>query len=261
MLPYPDIDPAIFRLGPLQVRWYGLMYVLGFFAAYHLVRHQIKKFDVSWLVDHFENLNFFLLLGLILGGRFGYVFFYNPAYYFTHPGEILATWQGGMSFHGALIGLVLAAVLFCHRHKIDFWQTADLYVAAIPVGLGLGRIGNFINGELFGRVSDVPWAMVFPGGGPLARHPSQLYECLLEGVLLFVVLWRLKEQRWPSGFMLASFLVSYGFLRILVELFREPDPQLGFLLASLTMGQLLSGIMIVAGGLIFVLRRRKAGVS
>ena len=255
MLPYPDIDPAIFRLGPLQVRWYGLMYVLGFLAAYHLVRHQIRKFDVHWLADHFENLNFVLLLGLILGGRLGYVFFYNPSYYFAHPGEIMATWQGGMSFHGALIGLLLAGVLFCRRHKLDFWQTADLYVAAIPVGLGLGRIGNFINGELFGRVSDVPWAMIFPGGGPLGRHPSQLYEFLLEGVLLFVVLWRLKEKRMPTGFMLASFLVCYGFLRTFVELFREPDPQLGFLLASLTMGQLLSAVMIISGGLIFVFRR------
>ena len=164
-----------------------------------------------------------------------------------------------MSFHGALLGLLLAGILFCYRYSLDFWQTADLYVAAIPVGLGLGRIGNFINGELFGRVSHVPWAMVFPGGGPLPRHPSQLYECLLEGFLLFVILWRLKEKRMPSGFMLASFLIGYGLLRTLVELFREPDPQLGFLLASLTMGQLLSGMMIVGGGLIFVLRGRRSG--
>ncbi|MDH3393516.1 MAG: prolipoprotein diacylglyceryl transferase, partial [Desulfobulbaceae bacterium] len=142
------------------------------------------------------------------------------------------------------------------HYQLDFWQTADLYVAAGPIGLGLGRIGNFINGELFGRVSDVPWAMVFPGGGPFPRHPSQLYECLLEGVLLFVILWRLKEKRMPSGFMLASFLVCYGLLRTFVELFREPDPQLGFLFASLTMGQLLSAVMIVSGGLIFVFRRR-----
>ena len=258
MLPYPEIDPAIFRLGPLQVRWYGLMYVLGFLAAYHLVRYQIRKFDVRAMADHFENLNFVLLLGLILGGRLGYVFIYNPGYYFAHPGEIIATWQGGMSFHGALIGLLLGGVLFCRRHRLDFWQAADLYVAAIPIGLGLGRIGNFINGELFGRVSNVPWAMVFPGGGPLPRHPSQLYECLLEGVLLFVVLWRLKEKRMPPGFLLAFFLVSYGLLRIFAELFREPDPQLGFLLASLTMGQLLSGLMIAGGGLIFLLRRGRS---
>lgn len=258
MLPYPDIDPAIFRLGPLQVRWYGLMYVLGFLAAYYLVRHQIRKFDIRSLADHFEDLNFVLLVGLILGGRLGYVLFYNFDYYFAHPGEIIATWQGGMSFHGALIGLLLGGMLFCRRRGLDFWQTADLYVAAGPIGLGLGRIGNFINGELFGRVSDVPWAMVFPGGGPLPRHPSQLYECLLEGLLLFVILWRLKEKRWPAGFILASFLVAYGLLRFFAELFREPDPQLGFLMASLTMGQLLSGVMIVVGGLIFVFRRRRA---
>ncbi len=257
MLPYPEIDPAIIHLGPFQVRWYGLMYVLGFLAAYHLVRHQIKKFALRGLAEHFENLNFVLLVGLILGGRLGYVFFYNPSYYFAHPGEIIATWHGGMSFHGALIGLLLGGIYFCRRHQLDFWQTADVYVAAIPIGLGLGRIGNFINGELYGRVSEVPWAMIFPGGGPLPRHPSQLYECLLEGVLLFVILWRLKENRWPTGFMLALFLVAYGLVRSLVELFRQPDPQLGFLFASLTMGQLLSGLMILGGGLIFLFRRRR----
>ena len=261
MLPYPEIDPTIFRLGPLQVRWYGLMYVLGFLAAYHLVRHQIRKFDLRQLADHFEDLNFVLLLGMILGGRLGYVLFYNFPYYLAHPGEIIATWQGGMSFHGALIGILFGGLLFCRRRGLDFWQAGDLYVAAGPIGIALGRIGNFINGELFGRVSDVPWAMVFPGGGPLPRHPSQLYECLLEGVLLFVVLWRLKEKRWPTGFIFASFLVGYGLLRSFAELFREPDPQLGFLMASLTMGQLLSGMMIVAGCLIFVLRSRRPVAS
>lgn len=261
MLPYPDIDPVIFHLGPLQVRWYGLMYVFGFLAAYHLVRHQIRKFDTKYLVDHFENLNFVLLLGMIFGGRLGYIVFYNLDYYLAHPGEIAATWLGGMSFHGALIGLLLGGIIFCWRYRLDFWQTADLYVAAGPVGIGLGRIGNFINGELFGRVTDVPWAMVFPGGGSLPRHPSQIYECLLEGVLLFLILWRLKEKRWPSGSMLAVFLICYGLLRSFAELFREPDPQLGFLFASLTMGQLLSVVMIVGGCALLFLRWRREGAT
>lgn len=257
MLPYPDIDPVLFRLGPLQVRWYGLMYVLGFVAAYHLVRHQIRKFRLNELEEHFENLNFVLLLSLILGGRLGYVFFYNLSYYRHHPAEIIATWQGGMSFHGALIGLLMGGLIYCRRHRLDFWRVADLYVVAGPVGLGLGRFGNFINGELYGRVSEVPWAMVFPGGGPLPRHPSQLYEALLEGVLLFVILWRAKDRYRGSGAMLALFLVTYGVLRCIAELFRQPDPQLGFLLGPLTMGQLLSGVMITAGLLISVLRRSR----
>jgi len=257
MLPYPDIDPVLIHLGPLQVRWYGLMYVLGFLAAYQLVQHQIRKFKLPEMEEHFDNLNFVLLLSLILGGRLGYVLFYNPAYYLHHPGEILATWEGGMSFHGALIGLLLGGLFYCRRHGLDFWRAADLYVVAGPVGLGLGRIGNFINGELYGRVTNVPWAMVFPGGGPLPRHPSQLYESLLEGVVLFAILWRAKERQGVTGSMLALFLLCYGVLRCFGELFRQPDPQLGFLFGPLTMGQLLSGVMIAAGLLIFALRRRR----
>ena len=259
MLRFPKIDPSIIEIGPLKLRWYGLMYVLGFVAAYHLVRHQIKKFRLGNLEEHFENLNFVLLLSLVLGGRLGYVLFYNPGYYRRHPAEIIATWQGGMSFHGALIGLLLGGLIYCRRHRLDFWRVADLYVVAGPVGLGLGRIGNFINGELYGRVSEVPWAMVFPGGGPLPRHPSQLYEALLEGVLLFTILWRAKDRYRQAGAMLALFLVAYGVLRCVAELFRQPDPQLGFLFGPLTMGQLLSGGMITAGLLILALRRRPVG--
>lgn len=251
MLPFPAIDPVLIRLGPLQVRWYGLMYVLGFAAAYLLVRYQIKRYRLARLADHFENLNLALILSLVLGARLGYVLFYNPAYYLENPAEILATWQGGMSFHGALIGLLLGGYLFCRRTGLDFLQTADVYIVTTPIGLGLGRIGNFINGELFGRVSDVPWAMVFPGGGPLPRHPSQLYESLLEGALLFLLLWGAKnlywEKRWHRGSLLALFLIGYGLFRSIAEFFREPDPQLGFLFNLLTMGQLLSGLMIAAG--------------
>ena len=263
MLTYPQIDPVIFAIGPLQVRWYGMMYVLGFGASLLLVKHQIKKFGFRELDANFDNLNLVLIISLVLGGRLGYVLFYNLPYYLNHPGEILATWRGGMSFHGGMLGLVIGAVIFCWRKKLDFWRTADFYTVTIPIGLGLGRIGNFINGELYGRVTDVPWGMVFPGGGPLPRHPSQLYEAFLEGVVLFLILWNLKDKTnppasWPSGSMVALFLILYGIFRITVEFFRQPDAQLGFIVAGLTMGQLLSSLMIVAGIILWLVRHRQA---
>jgi len=254
MLPYPQLDPALIRLGQLQIRWYGLMYVLGFIALYSLVQRQIRRNQDTLLMTHFENLNFTLMLSLIAGGRLGYVLFYNLPYYLQHPAEIPATWQGGMSFHGALLGVILGGVWYCRSRGLNFWKTADIYVVAVPIGLGLGRIGNFINAELYGRPSDLPWAMIFPGGGPLPRHPSQLYECLLEGVLLFLFLWRAKNFPHPSGFMLSFFLMGYGVLRMVAELFREPDAQIGFI-GLLTMGQILSLAMLAAGALIFLLRR------
>lgn len=259
-MPFPHIDPVIFHLGPLQVRWYGLMYVLGFVATLLLVRHQIRKYDLRDLDRHSENLNIVLILSLIVGGRLGYVLFYNFSYFLQHPLEIPATWHGGMSFHGALIGLLAGGWLFCRKNRLDFLQAADIYVVTVPIGLGLGRIGNFINAELCGRVTDVPWGMVFPGGGPLPRHPSQLYECLLEGLLLFVILWTLKDRmrRWPSGIMLSLFLILYGMFRFLAELFREPDSQVGFVAGLLTMGQVLSILMICAGVLLIAVRKKAA---
>jgi phosphatidylglycerol:prolipoprotein diacylglycerol transferase len=262
MLTFPQIDPVIFSIGPLQIRWYGLMYVLGFAASLLLVRYQIKKFGFRELAVHFENLNLVLIISLVLGGRLGYVLFYNLPYYLNHPAEIMATWQGGMSFHGGMLGLIIGAVIFCRIKKLEFWRTADLYVVTIPIGLGLGRIGNFINGELYGRVTDMPWGMVFPGGGPLPRHPSQLYESFLEGLVLFLVLWILKEKQrppssWPSGSMIALFLVLYGVFRFGVEFFREPDTHLGLIALGMTMGQLLSSLMIVAGIVIFLVRKKQ----
>ena len=257
---FPTIDPIIFSLGPLHVRWYGLMYVLGFIACYYLVRKQIREFSYTALEPHFENLNLILILSVVIGGRLGYVFFYNFSYYMAHPLEIPATWTGGMSFHGATIGCLVGGFLFTKVKQLDFWSCADLYVATIPIGLGLGRIGNFINGELFGRVSSVPWAMVFPGGGPLPRHPSQLYEALLEGLLLFTILWLLRAKpwsgakNWPHGSILSLFLIGYGLLRSVVELFREPDAQLGILQGGLTMGQLLSIAMICGGTVLWWFR-------
>ncbi len=231
------------------------MYVLGFTGSYFLVLRQIKLRDNKKLAVHFENLNFALILSLILGGRLGYVLIYNLPYYLRHPAEILATWQGGMSFHGAMVAVIIGGALFCKKNKLPFLQTADIYVVTVPIGLGLGRLGNFINGELFGRVATVPWAMIFPGGGPLPRHPSQLYEFLLEGVVLFVLLWKLKDRAFPDGFILAFFLLFYGMFRSFIELFRQPDQQIGFLLNSLTMGQVLSFIMILAGVVIMLCQR------
>jgi len=257
MLPFPHIDPAIIKLGPLQIRWYGLMYVVGFILSYVLVQSQIKKNPDSNLAEHVENLNVTLMVFLIFGGRLGYVLFYNLAYYVENPAEILATWQGGMSFHGALLGVICGGIWFCSTRKLDFWRTADIYVVTIPLGLGLGRIGNFINAELYGRESNMPWAMIFPGGGMKPRHPSQLYEFLLEGIFLFIVLWKAKDRPHPSGFMLSLFLIGYGVVRSIVENFREPDAQIGFI-GVLTMGQILSVAMIVAGVIIFFLRRNRA---
>lgn len=261
-LVFPQFDPVIFQLGPLAVRWYGLMYVLGFLASYLLVRRQIREFSCHRLEEHFENLNMVLILAVIVGGRLGYVLFYNLSYYLAHPLEIPATWSGGMSFHGGCVGVLLGGWVYCRAKGLDFWQTADLYTATIPIGLGLGRIGNFINGELYGRVTDVPWAMIFPGGGPLPRHPSQLYESLLEGLLLFAVLWAVhkkpwqNQRLWPHGSISALFLSGYGCVRIVVERFREPDQQIGYLLGYFTMGQLLSGAMVIGGIVIWNIRMR-----
>ncbi len=257
MISYPHIDPVIFRLGPLKVRWYGLMYVLGFMAAYMLARYQARRFHWQRMEEHLDNLNLAIIIGVILGGRLGYVLFYNLSYYLRHPLEIFATWQGGMSFHGGCLGVLLAGLYYCRRHRLDYWKAADLYVVTVPIGLGLGRIGNFINGELYGRASDVPWAMVFPGGGPTGRHPSQLYEAFLEGIVLFAILWTVKEKPWrrdspwPHGSMLALFLCLYGIFRFLIEFVREPDPLLGTVFFGMTMGQLLSLAMVFAAILLF----------
>lgn len=265
MLRFPQIDPVILHLGPLQIRWYGLMYVLGFLAAYFLVRYQARKFHWQQMVRHLENLNLFIILGVILGGRLGYVVFYNLHYYLQHPLEIFATWQGGMSFHGGCIGVLLAGSLYCMRHKLDFWKAADLYVVTVPIGLGLGRLGNFINGELYGRTTNLPWGMIFPDGGPLPRHPSQLYEMLLEGVLLFIILWSVKDKpwqqktvTWPHGTMLALFLILYGIFRFSVEFVRQPDPQLGTVFLGMTMGQMLSLGMLLCGLTLYWMRRKSS---
>jgi phosphatidylglycerol:prolipoprotein diacylglycerol transferase len=257
MISYPNIDPEIVRIGPFAVRWYGLMYLAGFASSFFLVNYQIKKKGLQVSRDTVMSLYSYIVLGLMVGGRLGYVLFYDLSAYIKHPFEIFAIWHGGMSFHGGLIGSILAGIIFCKASRLDFWQVADLVVATAPIGLALGRLGNFINGELYGRVSSVPWAMVFPSGGSLPRHPSQLYEFLLEGVVLFGLLWVLKDRHTGKGILSSLFLIFYGIFRFVAEFFREPDAQLGFILGPLTMGQLLSSGMVLVGVLIFALRRDK----
>lgn len=256
MLPYPHIDPEILRLGPLAVRWYGVMYLLGFASSYFLVRYQVGRKKLSLPRDSIESLYSYVILGLLVGARLGYVVFYNLSYYLRHPLEVFAVWQGGMSFHGGLIGCFLAGVFFYRKYRTSFWLLSDLVIVTAPLGLGFGRLGNFINGELFGRVTDVPWGMIFPSGGPLPRHPSQLYELFLEGVVLFVILWLAKDRVNRPGVLTALFLILYGVFRIFAEFFREPDTHLGFVASVFTTGQVLSGLMVVAGVILLVAARR-----
>jgi phosphatidylglycerol:prolipoprotein diacylglycerol transferase len=270
MIPYPHINPEIVRIGPIALRWYGLMYAAGFALSYLLVRRQIQKSvaspkkknrdrdEAAPSVPFLDSLYTYLVLGLILGARIGYILFYDLKSYLNSPLEIFAVWHGGMSFHGGMIGTLLAGYLCCRKFHVNFWQAADLVTVTAPIGLGLGRLGNFINGELYGRVTDVPWAMVFPGGGRLARHPSQLYEFFLEGVLLFTILWIAKNRRHMHGSMTALCLILYGLFRFIVEFFREPDAQLGYIAGPFTMGQILSVLTMLGGAALYVIRKRSA---
>jgi len=255
MIPYPEIDPTLVRIGPIHIRWYGLMYVLGFCAAYMLIPRQRRARELGLSPAVTQDLIFYLVIGLIVGARLGYLLFYQYpfyAYYLQHPLEIVATWHGGMSFHGGLIGTVCAGYLFCRRRRLPFWAVADSVTVTAPIGLGLGRLGNFINGELVGRPSQLPWAMIFPQVDNLPRHPSQLYEAFLEGLVLFVVLWQLSKFRLKDGSLVAAFLFCYGVFRFIVEFFREPDPQLGLLFGTWTMGQMLCLAMVLGGTALWI---------
>ena len=252
------INPILLEFGPLRLSWYGLMYVFGFLASYLLVLYQIKKKDFGISKGELDSLYFYLILGLAIGARLGYILFYDLQMYLDDPLEILAIWHGGMSFHGGLIGLIVVSILYCWKKKKSFWKLADLIVVTAPIGLGLGRIGNFINGELYGRITSVPWGMIFPNGGPLPRHPSQLYESAMGGGVLFALLWFLKDRKLPTGGLLAIFLVAYGWFRYFIEFFREPDVQLGFVLGPLTMGQILCLSMIVAGFILLLYLRKSS---
>lgn len=258
MLSYPNIDPVILRLGPLQFRWYGLMYLLGFTAAYFVIKAKAAARGVAITTDQLYDLIAYGAVGVILGGRLGYTLFYNLPYYLEHPAKIVAVWEGGMSFHGGLLGTILALWLFCRRQGFPVYTIADLVAVAVPIGLGLGRIGNFINGELFGRPTDVSWCMVFPGGGPECRHPSQLYEAGLEGGLLFVLVWIVSRVQTPPGTVFWSFITGYGLCRLVVEFFREPDLHLGFVLGPFSMGQVLSAPMVLLGAIMLAWGYRKS---
>ena len=253
-LQFPAFDPVLVTIGPFAIRWYALAYIAGILLGWLYARALIRT-ERLWggpapltAID-FDDFVLWVTLGIILGGRAGYVLFYNPAHFAAHPIEIVQLWKGGMSFHGGFAGCVLAVVLFARRRGISILSLGDITCAVGTIGLLLGRMANFINGELWGRPTDVPWAMVFPGGGPLPRHPSQLYEAALEGLVLLVVLWlsmRAGALKRP-GLVIGLFAVGYAIARIISELFREPDPQLGFLWGGLTMGMLLSLPLMLTG--------------
>jgi phosphatidylglycerol:prolipoprotein diacylglycerol transferase len=256
MVKFPQISPNIVEIGPIKLRWYGLMYVLGFLSSYVLIGKQRQARLLGLTGGRLQDLLFFLALGLIIGARLGYIFFYqfgDYSFYLRHPLEIIAMWHGGMSFHGGLIGAVLAGILYCRQRQLPIWQVADIVIVTAPIGLGLGRLGNFINGELFGRPTSLPWAMIFPSGGPLSRHPSQLYEAALEGIVLFALLWTLKDRGFRPGAMVCLFLGGYGALRFLAEFFRQPDPQIGLFWGLLSMGQILCLAMIFIGSILWLL--------
>jgi len=260
-IPFPYIDPIIFSFGPFAVRWYALAYIVGLVLGWRLLRRLAAKppFEIS--EEPIDDFLVWATLGVILGGRIGYALFYNFPYYAANPEKILYVWQGGMSFHGGLLGVIIAGLWFCKRRDIEPLKLGDLLACTAPIGLFFGRIANFINGELFGRVTDVPWGVVFPRGGPDPRHPSQLYEAVLEGLVLFVVLNLLMRNpviREKRGFLTGAFVAGYALSRMIIELFRQPDAHIGFLSLGSTMGQLLSVPMLAIGVWMMVRARRPA---
>ena len=263
---FPVFDPIAISIGPIAIRWYALAYIGGIVLGWLYARALIKN-EKLWggpapiTLPQMDDFILWVTVGIIVGGRTGYVLFYNLPFFIQHPAEILELWRGGMSFHGGFLGCVAAVILFSLKNNTSILSLGDITTAVAPIGLLLGRIANFINSELWGRAADssVPWAMVFPNGGPEPRHPSQLYEAGLEGILLFVILAmmiRFGALKRP-GLILGSFIAIYGFARIISEFFREPDPQLGFLWGGLTMGMLLSVPMIIAGAILIVVARRR----
>jgi phosphatidylglycerol:prolipoprotein diacylglycerol transferase len=248
MLVFPSINPVAFSLGPLHVHWYGLMYLLGFLVAWGLAHWRARRYHLNWTNEQISDLIFYLAMGVIIGGRFGSMIFYNTFEFITAPWTIFKLWEGGMSFHGGLLGVVVALFFFAKKIKKPFWEVSDFVAPLVPFGLAAGRAGNFINGELWGRVTSAPWGMLFPTGGPLPRHPSQLYELTLEGLVLFVLVWWYAAKPRPAGCVSAVFLMGYAASRLVVECFREPDAQLGFIAFNwLTMGQLLTLPMLLVG--------------
>ncbi len=255
MLTYPEIDPVLLSIGPLKIHWYGMMYLLGFSSAWLLGIWRVKK-SKDWDKEQVGDLILYGALGAVLGGRVGYILFYKLEDYLAQPLDIFRVWEGGMSFHGGLLGVLVAVWLFGRKTRKSFFEVSDFVAPLVPIGLFFGRIGNFINQELWGRVTDVSWGMVFPLAGILPRHPSQIYEAMLEGLVLFAILWIYSAVSRPAGRVSGLFLVLYGLFRFVVEFTREPDAYLGFIaLDWMTMGQVLSLPMIVAGLFIMWLSR------
>ncbi len=255
---YPNISPIALQIGPLAVRWYGLMYLIGILLGWWLLVIRSRDDYYDFTSDQISDLIFYVALGVVLGGRLGYILFYDTAVIWQSPLTIFKIWQGGMSFHGGFLGVLAACWLFGRKYHKPFMAIMDFIAPVVPIGLGAGRMGNFINGELWGRVTNVPWGMIFPTGGPFVRHPSQLYEALLEGVVLFCVLWWYSGRKPPRMAVSAVFLIGYGSARIFCEFFRMPDVQLGFLAWGwVTMGQLLSLPMVILGIILLVFAYRK----
>jgi phosphatidylglycerol:prolipoprotein diacylglycerol transferase len=262
MLVHPQFDPVAFTIGPVAVRWYGLMYLIGFALFVILGKYRARQQMLTgWRSSDIDDMLFYGVVGVILGGRLGYVLFYKPLYYLANPLEIVQLWSGGMSFHGGFLGVLLAMAWFAQRRGKRWLEVTDFIAPLVPLGLAAGRLGNFINGELWGRPTDGPWGMVFPQVDNLARHPSQLYQFALEGVALFVILWWYTNRRRPLGAPSGLFLVGYGAFRFVAEYAREPDAFLGVLAGGFTMGQWLSLPMIAAGVAMMVWAHARAGKS
>jgi len=262
-LQFPDIDPIIFQIGPLAIRWYALAYIAGLMLGWKYVVRLVRRDGDSAAMSEIQVDDFLVwaTFGVVLGGRLGYVLFYKPGYYLENPADIIAVWQGGMSFHGGLLGVTAAMVLFSRKYSLSLLGVTDLISMAAPIGLFFGRMANFINGELWGRTSDVAWAMAFLHGGPEPRHPSQIYESLLEGAVLFLILWYVRNNTQATnraGTITGIFVGGYGVARFIVEFFREPDAHLGFLFAGATMGQILSVPLVLLGGYLILRATRKA---
>lgn len=261
MIAFPNIDPVLIEVGPLAVRWYSLAYVFGIVFGGLYADWLNKKAPIQKNLKVFDDFMVWAIIGIVVGGRLGYVLFYNFDYYSSHILEALKVWHGGMSFHGGFLGVIIASIIFCKRRNVKIWVLFDLLACAAPIGIFLGRLANFINAELYGRITDVPWAIIFPGGGDLPRHPSQIYQAFFEGLVLFLVLFlvanytKLKEL---SGVLSGIFVAGYGLSRIIVENFREPDAQIGFLFGSITTGQLLSFPMIIGGIAIIIFALKKS---
>jgi phosphatidylglycerol---prolipoprotein diacylglyceryl transferase len=265
IIPYPQIDPVLLQLGPFAIRWYALAYIAGLIIGWRIMRRVCQQPPAILSPEKIDDFLLWAALGVILGGRIGYVLFYKPAEFLHDPKQIFLIWEGGMSFHGGLLGVITAIIAYALRNRISPFMLSDLVALVVPIGLFFGRIANFINGELWGRASDVPWAMVFPRGGPIPRHPSQLYQAFFEGVVLLAIVnlvWRFTDGRRRPGLLTGVFCAGYGMARIVGEFFREPDSFLGFILGTdwLSMGMVLSLPMVLFGAVLIVRAYRQAAL-